>query len=78
MSDRSFPFVTRQLIPLLGERFGGGAGEVVELMRTPGGGGEIGRLVRELEEETGTDGVVWREVPRGDKRVEEAKGERIP
>jgi hypothetical protein len=49
---------------------------VVELLNTPGGGGEIGRLVRELEEETGRDGVVWREVPRGDKR-EEAKVESI-
>ncbi|KAL7416614.1 hypothetical protein BDY24DRAFT_347467 [Mrakia frigida] len=79
-SERTFDAVTRRLIPLLGEKFGGG--EVVELMgvgeggKEELGGGEVGRLVRELEDESAREekdagGSLWREEPRGDKRLGE-------
>jgi len=52
------------------------------LMSLPREGGEVGRLVRELEEESereekGEGFVKWREEPRGDKRLVGGSGEGV-
>lgn len=71
--ERTYGAVTEALVPLIADRFGGQG--VVELASV---GGEVLRLVRELEDESAADGLEWRDVPRGqDQTAHTAKRERI-
>ena len=72
--ESTYGEVTQALLPLIGERFGGEG--IVELESV---GGEIWRLVRELEDESARDGLEWRDVSREDgARILKEGMERIP
>ena len=59
--ERTYGAVTEALLPLIGERFGGQG--VVDLESV---GGEVWKMVQDLEVESAGDGKEWRVTPRAD------------